>query len=197
MSDSIKIYELKITLSGIKPSICRTIQIEENRTFFELHVAIQIAFGWENSHMHIFEIGDDRIGMSEFDEFEDDHTIEEKTIRLFQTGLNEKDKFEYIYDFGDHWLHEIQLTKILEPKKTFYPKCIKGAMNRPPEDCGGIYGFEDFKEIMGNRKHPEFKEMKTWYGGMYDEELFLKDQINEDFKNFDTIVEEMLLDLDD
>lgn len=197
MSDSTKIYELKITLSGIKPSIYRTIQIEKNRTFFELHAAIQIAFGWENSHMHIFEIGDDRIGMSEFDEFEDDHTIEERNIRLFQTGLNEKDKFEYIYDFGDHWIHEIQLTKILESKKTFYPKCIKGAMNRPPEDCGGIHGFEDFKEIMGNRKHPEFKEMKTWYGGMYDEELFLKDQINEDFKSFDTIVEEMLLNLDD
>jgi hypothetical protein len=49
---------------------------------------------------------------------------------------------------------------------------------------------------MGNRKHPEFKEMKTWYGGMYDEELFLKEQINEDFKSFDTIVEEMLLDLE-
>lgn len=194
MSDSTKIYEFKISLSGIKPTIYRTILIEENRTFFELHAAIQIAFGWENSHMHIFEIGDDRIGMSEF---EDDHTIEERNIRLFQTGLNEKVKFEYIYDFGDHWLHEIQVTKILEPKKTFYPKCIKGAMNRPPEDCGGIYGFEDFKEIMGNRKHPEFKEMKTWYGGMYDEELFLKDQINEDFKSFDTIVEEMLLDLDD
>ena len=197
MSDSTKIYELKISLSGIKPTIYRTIQIEEHRTFFELHAAVQIAFGWENSHMHIFEIGDDRIGMSEFDEFEDDHTIEERNIRLFQTGLNEKDKFEYIYDFGDHWVHEIQLTKILESKKTFYPKCIKGAMNRPPEDCGGIHGFEDFKEIMGNRKHPEFKEMKTWYGGMYDEELFLKDQINEDFKNFDTIVEEMLLDLYD
>ena len=185
MSDSTKIYELKISLSGIKPTIYRTIQIEENRTFFELHAAIQIAFGWENSHLHIFEIGDDRIGMSDFDEFEDDHTIEEKTIRLFQTGLNEKDKFEYIYDFGDHWVHEIQVTKILEPKKTFYPKCIKGAMNRPPEDCGGIYGFEDFKE------------MKTWYGRMYDEELFLKDQINEDFKNFDAIAEEMLLDLED
>ena len=195
MSDTTKIYELKISLSGIKPTIYRTIQFEENRTFFELHAAIQIAFGWENSHMHVFEIGDDRIGMSDFDEFEDDHTIEEKTIRLFQTGLNEKDKFEYIYDFGDHWVHEIQVAKILEPKKTFYPKCIKGAMNRPPEDCGGIYGFEDFKEIMGNRKHPEFKEMKTWYGGMYDEELFLKNQINEDFKSFDTIVEEMLLEI--
>ena len=197
MSDSTKIYELKFSLSGIKPTIYRTLHIEENRTFFELHVAIQIAFGWENSHMHIFEIGDDRIGMSEFDEFEDDHTIEEKTLRLFQTGLNEKDKFEYIYDSGDHWLHEIQVMKIFEPKKTFYPKCIKGTMNRPPEDCGGIYGFEDFKKIMGNRKHPEFKEMKTWYGGMYDEELFLKNQINKDFKNFDSIVEEMLLDLDD
>ena len=113
------------------------------------------------------------------------------------TKLNEKDKFVYIYDFCDHWLHEIQVMKIFEPKKTFYPKCIKGAMNRPPEDCGGILGFENFKEIMGNRKHPKFKEMKTWYGGMYDEELFLKYQINEDFNNFDTIVEEMLLDLDD
>ena len=111
MSDSTKIYELKISLSGIKPTIYRTIQIEENRTFFELHAAIQIAFGWENSHLHIFEIGDDRIGMSDFDEFEDDHTIEEKTIRLFQTGLNEKDKFEYIYDFGDYRYMKSNLQK--------------------------------------------------------------------------------------
>lgn len=196
MTDLTKIMELKITLSGIKPTIYRTIQIEANNTFFELHAAIQIAFGWENSHMHIFEIEDDRIGISDFDEFEDEYTIDERTIRLFQTGLNEKDKFEYIYDFGDHWVHEIQVTKILDPKNTFYPKCVRGAMNRPPEDCGGIYGFENFKEIMGNRKHPEFKEMKTWYGGMYDEELFLKDQINDNFKKFDLIIDEMLLDFE-
>lgn len=196
MTGSTKIMELKIILSGIKPTIYRTIQIEENNTFFELHAAIQIAFGWENSHMHIFEIEDDRIGISDFDEFEDEYTIDERTIRLFQTGLNEKDKFEYIYDFGDHWVHEIQVTKILDPKNTFYPKCVRGTMNRPPEDCGGIYGFENFKEIMGNRKHPEFKEMKTWYGGMYDEELFLKDQINDNFKKFGFIIDEMLLDFE-
>ena len=197
MSNSTKIYELKITLSGIKPTIYRTILIEENRTFFELHAAIQITFGWENYHLHIFEIGDDRIGMSDFGEFEDEYTIDERTIRLFQTQLKEKDKFVYIYDFGDYWVHEIQVAKIFEPKNTFYPKCLRGAMNRPPEDCGGIDGFEDFKEVMGNRKHPEFKEMKTWYGGMYDEELFLKDHINDEFKRFDTIVKKMLLDLEE
>lgn len=177
---------------GTKPTIHRTIQIEENRSFFELHMAIQIAFGWQNSHMHIFDIGDDQIGMSDFDEFEDDFTIEEKTIILSQAGLNEKDIFVYIYDLGDHWVHKIKVNKIIEPKNTFYPKCTKGAMNCPPEDCGGIYGFEDFKEIIGNRKHPEFKEMKAWHGGMYDEELFQKHQINEDLKSFDSIIQEML-----
>ena len=64
--ESADIYELKITLKGIKPTIYRTIQIEDNRTFFELHIAIQIAFGWDDSHLHVFEINDDRIGISEF-----------------------------------------------------------------------------------------------------------------------------------
>ena len=195
--ESANIYELKITLKGIKPTIYRTIQIEDNRTFFELHVAIQIAFGWDDSHLHVFEINNDRIGINEFDGFKDDSIIDEKTIRLFQTNLTEKKKFKYTYDFGDDWEHEIQVTKILEPKDTFYPNCIKGARNTPPEDCGGIDGFEDFKEIMGNRKHPEFKETKAWYGGMYDEDLFLKELINESFKNFDEIIEEMSLDFED
>ena len=186
------IIELKITLLGTKPKVYRTIQIEQTRTFFELHAAIQIAFGWENSHLHVFHINDKEIGMSEFDEFEDQNTLEEKEIRLIETNLSEKQKFYYIYDFGDYWEHEIEVVKFIEPRNTFFPKCIRGARNRPPEDCGGVPGFEEFKEIMGNRKHPEFKEMKTWYGGMYDEDYFSPSETNYNFKSFDAVAREMM-----
>lgn len=186
--DTTQIYELKITLLGTKPVVYRTLQIEASRTMYELHIAIQIAFGWEDYHLHLFNVGEMNIGMSEFDEFDDDDTIEEKTVRLFQLKLEKKDQFIYLYDFGDNWEHQITITKIIEPKNTFYPKCIRGGRNSPPEDCGGIYGFEEFKEIMGDRKHPEFKNMKTWYGGMYDEEYFSIQEVNSDFKQFDALV---------
>lgn len=189
-----QIVELKIVLLNTKPSVYRTIQINHDATFFELHVAIQIAFGWENSHLHMFMINNEEIGNEEFDEFEDQNTLNQLSITLNQKIIFEKQKLLYVYDFGDNWEHEITVTKFLEAKNTFYPKCIRGSRNRPPEDCGGVWGFEEFKEIMGNRKHPAFKEMKLWHGGMYDEDYFLKDNANNDFKQFSDFVNNMMAD---
>lgn len=183
------ILELKITLLDTKPSVYRTIHIENTRTFYDLHVAIQIAFGWQDSHLHEFKLNDETIGPKTL--IEDAKVLEESDILLSQKIVFQKQKFFYIYDFGDHWEHKIELVKFVEPKKTFYPKCIKGARNAPPEDCGGVWGFEEFKEIMGDRKHPQHKEMKEWYGGLYDEEFFSFLLINEDFKHFDTIAKEL------
>ena len=182
------LLELKITLLNTKPLVYRTIQIENTRTFYELHIAIQIAFGWQNYHLHEFRVNDETIGTNEFEEEED--ILEESNIALSKKIVFEKQKFLYTYDFGDNWEHKIEFVKFVEPKNTFYPKCIRGNRNTPPEDCGGVWGFEEFKEIMGDRKHSEHKEMKKWYGGMYDEDFFSLALVNEDFKSFDKIVSE-------
>ena len=181
-----RILELKVTLLGTKPSVYRILHIEKSRTFYELHIAIQIAFGWENYHMHEFRINDERIGEKEF--LDDNTVLEGSNTLLSQKIIFEKQTFSYLYDFGDNWEHAIELVKFVEPKQTFYPKCIKGKRNAPPEDCGGIGGFLAFKEIMKNKKHPEHKEMIEWNDGPFDEEYFSLLFINDDFKHFDEIV---------
>lgn len=183
------ILELKITLLDTKPSVYRTIHIENTRTFYDLHVAIQIAFGWQDYHLHDFRLNDEVIGPKEF--IDEQNILEESTILLSKKIVFEKQKFIYIYDFGDSWEHKIELVKFVKPKKTFYPRCIRGTRNTPSEDCGGVWGFEEFKEIMGNRKHPQHKEMKEWYGGLFDEDFFTLPLINENFRHFDKIAKEL------
>ena len=58
-----KVYQFKITLKGIKPPIWRRIQVPENYTFWDLHVAIQDSMGWEDYHLHEFEILDPSKGL--------------------------------------------------------------------------------------------------------------------------------------
>lgn len=197
--DANHILELKITLLDTKPTVHRTIQIEPNRTFFDLHVAIQIAFNWTNSHLHSFEVDSEEIGMKDIEnEFGDeDEILDEQIITLGEKIQTLKQKFFYIYDFGDNWEHKIELVKLVESKNSFYPRCVRGANNTPPDDCGGVGGFQIFKEAMGDKKHPEHKEFKKWYGRLFDEEYFSLSEINEEFKEFDEIKKTMLEDMED
>ncbi|MGB2629832.1 MAG: plasmid pRiA4b ORF-3 family protein, partial [Candidatus Omnitrophota bacterium] len=68
-------------------------------------------------------------------------TIDEREVKLSDLGNKEIKKFQYEYDMGDGWEHELILEKTIEPdKKVSYPVCIDGRRNCPPEDCGGIPG---------------------------------------------------------
>jgi len=177
------IIELRVVLYGIKPSVYRTIQIQASATFYHLHMALQEAFGWHDGHLHSFMLDGEEIGMNEFNEFEEDEVQDEHSIHLSKKLFREKQKFIYLYDFGDNWKHQITVTKFIEAKEgTFYPRCVRGARNTPPEDCGGIWGFEEFKKIMSDKNHPEYEEMKEWYGGEYDSDHFSKEVLNERYK---------------
>lgn len=78
----------------------------------------------------------------------------------------------YVYDFGDSWEHEIRLEKILPREKRKYPACIAGKRACPPEDCGGIWGYEEFLEIIKDPEHEEYEDMLDWVGGEFDPEHF-------------------------
>jgi len=51
-------------------------------------------------------------------------------------------------------------------------RCLDGARACPPEDCGGVGGYENLLKILKNRKHPEHKSMKEWLGRSFDAEAF-------------------------
>ena len=172
-----QVYQFKITLKGAKPPIWRQIQIPETYTFWDLRVAIQDAMGWLDYHLHEFEMVNPstglRVNVGMPDEDFGSEVLPGWKQKIADYFSMENQSADYTYDFGDNWKHEIQLEKILQREKNInYPVCIKGKRACPPEDCGGIWGYEDFLKIIKNPNHEEHEEKLEWIGGEFDPEHF-------------------------
>lgn len=186
------IFQLKITLKGTKPPIWRKVLVPNGITFYKLHKIIQIVFGWLDEHLFEFKFNDKTIGLPdpEAAAMEMIFTRRKKTLTLnakktkIDNILLKGSKFKYIYDFGDNWEHTVIVEKILEPdNEMHYPCCIDGSRRRPPEDIGGISGYEEFVEIVNDPEHPEYDDMLLWAeedsgDGRYDPEDFNLTEIN-------------------
>jgi hypothetical protein len=135
--------------------------------------------GWTNSHLHQFAKGPVILEpMPEYDFM--DMTGTDYAGYKINSLLKEKgDNIRYEYDFGDGWEHILTLEKAIEDFDGNLPVCVDGAMNCPPEDIGGIWGFENFKKALKNPNHPEHKMYKEWIGGDYDPEYFDMEVIND------------------
>ncbi len=71
------------------------------------------------------------------------------------------------------------LEKVL-PKtaETKLPVCLKGKMNCPPEDCGGVWGYAEMLEILKQPGHEEYDSYIEWLGDEIDPEYFDVDEVN-------------------
>jgi len=171
-SDEKLVYQLKVTLPDSKPQIWRRIRVLNDITLYELHWTLQTVMGWTNSHLHEFTISGTAYGDSEDDDLEED-IEDEKIVKLGQVITKEKERFHYLYDFGDSWEHEIVVEKILPVEKGVrYPVCMEGERACPVEDCGGTEGYEALLEALGDPSHPEHEDMFEWLPGDFDPEKF-------------------------
>lgn len=161
------IYQLKVTLKGIRPPIWRRFLIASTASLEDTHIVLQIGMGWTDSHMHEFAKGRDRYGVPDEDFPSDMH--DEAKCRLDQVLKGEKEKLVYTYDFGDSWEHDVVLEKIL-PFETGIqlPVCLKGSRACPPEDIGGVPGYAMFLEAISDPNHPEHDDMLEWVGDHFD-----------------------------
>lgn len=174
------IYQLKVTLKRSKPPIWRRILVDNDITLSKLHQILQPVMGWYDYHLHQFIINGTYYGEPDLD---DPEVKNENRIKLNEVISKPDDKFIYEYDFGDSWEHIILLEKILESEDgVHYPICINGKRACPPEDCGGIWGFQDLLEAIQDTTHPEHKNMLEWLGGSFDPEEFDIDLINQELK---------------
>jgi hypothetical protein len=173
------IFQFKITLREITLPIWRRIQISNQCTFWDLHVAIQDAMGWTDSHLHEFRVFNPATGKKEYigipdDEGEDVHPMlagwDVKVEHYMRSEANHE--IRYLYDFGDNWEHLIEFEGEQEKQFDKYPVCLTGARACPPENVGGIPGYENFMAIIKNPRHKERKELLEWVGGQYDQEKF-------------------------
>jgi Plasmid pRiA4b ORF-3-like protein len=164
------LYQFKVTLNEIMPPIWRRIQVPANYSFWDLHVAIQDAMGWLDYHLHAFRIKQrNRRNLIEIgipDDDVGDNVIPGWKANVADYLLEPGALCSYEYDFGDGWVHEVLLEGILlkEPGEK-YPKCIDGQGACPPEDCGGVDGYTDLLQILGNQKHREYQETVDWLKG--------------------------------
>ncbi|MDD4447280.1 MAG: plasmid pRiA4b ORF-3 family protein [Methanothrix sp.] len=173
------VYQIKVTLDGIKPSIWRRIQVRGDITLFKLHKILQVVMGWQDYHLHQFLINGESYSVIsiEADMLGDDFK-DEKRFKLSRVIPGEKFKFTYEYDFGDGWGHTILVEKIFRPEKELKaPVCLDGKRSAPPEDCGGKGGYRDVLKALKNPSHPDSVELREWLGE-YDPEYFDAEIVN-------------------
>jgi len=174
------VLQFKVTLDGIDPPVWRRIVVPAEYSFWDLHVAIQDSMGWLDYHLHTFRVN--RPGSAESDEIgiPDDDFVDDDKVLLpgweipIATYLREPgDRADYEYDFGDGWEHAVVLEQVMlrVPGKK-YPACIDGARACPPEDCGGVSGYEQMLVTLSDPGHPEHDSMLEWVGGRYDPAAF-------------------------
>jgi hypothetical protein len=174
-----QIYQIKVTLDDTHPPIWRRILVPGNITLLKLHDILQIVMGWEDYHLHMFTIEGSIYGDPADDEYGDFGTIDEANYKLNQVIYQEGQRIRYEYDFGDSWDHTLLVEKILPPQEGVRsPLCLKGKRACPPEDVGGVWGYENFLEAIRNPDHDEHEEYLTWIGGKFDPEAFELEEVN-------------------
>jgi hypothetical protein len=171
------ILQLKVTLRGSRPPIWRRVLVPADVTLAQLHEILQLAMGWTDSHLHQFVARGVCYGSPDPD-FGIDRK-DERRVRLGNVLSVPKVRMVYEYDFGDGWEHEVVVEKVLPPEPGGrYPWVVAGKRACPPEDCGGVFGYEQLLEALRNPAHPEHEDMMEWTGGELDPEAFDPEEVN-------------------
>lgn len=169
-------YRLKITLADSDPPIWRQVLVPGDVNLAGFHWVIQYVMGWSNSHLHMFHAGKRRFGPKtpDWDDVQD-----ERKVILQDIAPKAGARFFYEYDMGDSWMHQIHVEKIARLESGFQkPECLAGERACPPEDCGGIGGYEDLLAALRDPHHEQHEEMAEWVGEDFDPEAFDLAQAN-------------------
>ena len=174
------IYQVKVTLQHVRPPVWRRVLVQPDMPLDEFHVALQIAMGWSDHHMHGFRIRAKR-GQRRSWIYLDEQ--DERMLRLCDVLQREKDAIFYEYDFGDGWEHRIVLEKILPPDPgRALPVCIKGKRACPPEDCGGPWRYAEMLKAHRDPGHLRHDAAMEWMGPDWDPEAFDIEEVNAGFR---------------
>jgi hypothetical protein len=183
MRDDELVIQTKITIQKVDPPIWRRLLLPAEMNLAQLHEVIQASFGWTDSHLHQFIIGGLVFGAPEFDE----DGVDERTIfEAAEVHLHDFDfdnvpnpQFLYEYDFGDSWLHSIDVeARIPRQQSSKHPTCIAGARHCPPEDVGGAHGYAEFLKAWRDPTREEHAQMRRWAGRAFEPEEFNVEKAN-------------------
>jgi hypothetical protein len=168
-------HQLKLTLEGVDPPVWRRLVVPSTFSLYELHCVVQVAMGWDNSHLHDFTIKRQRYTLPDPDEFGDPL---DETKACLRDVARARTKILYQYDYGDSWNHVIVVEKVLADGDAQLPTCVDGARACPPEDSGGAWGYSEKLEVLADPNDPDYEDVREWMGKDFDPEKFSVDDVN-------------------
>lgn len=188
-------FVVRVDLDSAKPPIWRRLRLASDLRLSELHDVLQIAMGWTDSHLHHFQVGPDArdfrvvpfltpfdLEDEDEDEEETDGTLESQ-VRLDQVLAKPGHRLFYEYDFGDGWDHTLKLEKVEawvdgDPVAV----CLDGRRACPPEDVGGIPGYEEVLAALNGQIEPDqaawMAEKLDWLPDTFDPAAFDLAEVN-------------------
>ena len=176
------IARLKITLDKVKPVVLRRVEVPFDIRLDRLHLTIQAAMGWTNSHL--YEIRAGGVGWStpypDADWAGD--FIDARKARLGDILEDIGTKtLKYLYDFGDGWEHTIKIERLVDPKPgMLYPSLIEAKGHCPPEDVGGPWGYGELLEAIADPSHERHGEFKEWLADDFDPHVVDIDRLSDE-----------------
>jgi len=166
-------FVLHAALVGATPPVWRRLAVSSGLHLDELHAVLQAAFGWEDDHLYRFPSDPDdpwgqAAALCPFDVGEWQTGAPAEQVRLEEVLAGEGEQLGYLYDYGDNWevvltLEAIEATTGEEPPAV----CRDGGGAEPPEDCGGVPGYEVIAGAQ-DPSHPQHAELlaefRQWFG---------------------------------
>lgn len=186
-------YVLDVTLAHIRPKIWRQIRVPGDLSLGGLHEVLQIAFGWNEAHLHEFVVGGQRFGLPDPEE-PDEALLDEEDATVASALPRKSSTARYVYDLGDNWIHNIAVHRIEDaaPARRLHSlaarglaapiACLAGKRCAPPEDCGGPSGYAHFLAAITSPEHPDHDDLLAWVGGAFDAEAFSLRDVNEELQ---------------
>lgn len=162
-------YQFKITLEDVNPEVWRRLLVPSDLLLVTLHEILQVTMGWENYHLHAFTIRGTRYGRPDKDE--SGRVIDERK-QTIGALVDLRERFTYEYDFGDGWIHLIDVEKPSAPIDATPPTCVDGRGACPPEDCGGPRGYAELLQALADPAHERHEELGEWVEGSFDADAF-------------------------
>jgi Plasmid pRiA4b ORF-3-like protein len=175
-------FELDVSLRGAKPAIWRRLRVASSLSLRELHHVLQIALGWDDKHLHQFDIEGKQYGMNVPGE---KPIPDEREFQLWPL-LRAVESFDYLYDFGDGWSHEVLVKPVPLTARSPKAECLDGDRAMPPEDCGGPHGYQEMLKALDKPKSPKGREILEWIGPDFDPAYFNLQAVNRELRTAGT-----------